>query len=53
MVNLVALILRIIHQLLKLFAEKMYLPKIQWSEVSEEGLINQIIIDAEVESVLA
>ena len=31
----------------------MYLPKIQGAEVCEEGLINQIIIDAEVESVLA
>jgi hypothetical protein len=31
----------------------MYLPKIQWAEVSEEGFINQIVIDAEVESVLA
>ena len=53
MINLIALILRVIHQLLELLAEQMYFTKIEWSKVSEERLVDQVVIDAEIEGMLA
>ena len=53
MVDLIVLILLVVHELFEFFAEKMHLAEIKWSKISEEGLVNKIVIDAEVESVLA
>ena len=53
MVNLVALILRVIHQLLEFLAEQMHFAEVKRAKVSEEGFIHKIIINAEVEGVLS
>ena len=52
MIDFVVLVLLIIHKLLKLFAEQMDLAKIKRTKVRKERFIYQIIVDAEVESVL-
>ena len=50
-VNLVVAVLLVIDQLLKFLAEQMDLSQIEWTEISEEGFVDEVVIDAEVESV--
>lgn len=52
-VNLIILVLLIVHELLELFAEEMNFSKVKWTKISEVWFINQVVVDAEVESVLA
>lgn len=51
-VDLVALVLRIVHQLFKFFAEEMDLSKIKGAKISEEWLVNKVIVNAEVEGMV-
>ena len=51
-VNLVALVLRVVHKFFELLAEQMDLAKVEWTEVREKGLIDQVVIDTEVEGML-
>lgn len=53
MIDLVVLVLLIIHELFELFAEQMHLAQVKGSEIRKKRLIHQVIIDAEVERVLA
>ena len=53
MINLVVLVLRVIHKLLQLFAEEVHFTQIKGSKVSEERLVDQVVIDAEIEGMLA
>ena len=53
MVNLIILVLLIVHELLKLLAEEMNFSKVKWTEIGEVWFVNQIVVDAEVEGVLA
>ena len=53
MVDLVVLILLVVHKLLELLAEEMDLAEIKGAEISKEGLIDQVVVDAEIEGVLA
>ena len=53
MVNLIVLVLRVVHQLFQLFAEQVHLAQIERSKVSEERLVDQVVIDAEIEGMLA
>lgn len=52
MVNLIALILRVIHEFLKFFTEQVHFAQVKWSEICKEWLIYEIIINAEVKGVL-
>ena len=52
MINLIALILRVIHQLFQLLTEQMHFAKVKRSEICKERLINEIIVDAEVKGML-
>jgi len=52
-VDFVVLILGIIHEFLELLAEEVDFTQVERAEVSEEWLIHEVVIDAEVESVLA
>lgn len=52
-VNLIILVLLIVHELLKLLAEEMNFSKVKWTEIGEVWFVNQIVVDAEVEGVLA
>ena len=53
MVNLIVLVLRVVHKLFQLFAEQVHLAQIEGSKVSEERLVDQVVIDAEIEGMLA
>ena len=52
MINLIALILRDIHQLLELLTEQVHFTKVKRSEVCKERLINEVIVNTEVKGVL-
>ena len=52
MINLIALILRVIHQLLELLTEQVHFTKVKRSEVCKERLINEVIVNTEVKGVL-
>ena len=51
-VNFVVLVLLVVHQLFKLLAEEMNLAQVERAKVSEEGFVDKVIVDAEVEGVL-
>ena len=53
MVNLVALVLGVVHKLFELFAEQMDLAEVERTEIGEERLVDQVVINAEVESMLS
>ena len=53
MVDFVVLVLIVVHKLLKFFAEKVNFAKIEWSEIGEKWLVNEIVVNAEIECVLA
>ena len=50
-IDLVLRILCVRHKLFELLAEQVYLAKVKGPEVGEEGLIDQVIVNAEVEGV--
>ena len=52
MINLIALILRVIHQLLELLTEQVHFTKVERSEICKERLINEVIVNTEVKGVL-
>ena len=53
MVDLIVLILRVIHELFKFLAKEMNLAQIKGSEVGKKWFIHQIVINAEIEGMLA
>ena len=52
MINLVVLVLLVIHEFLKLLTKQVNLAQVKWTEIRKKRLVNQIIVDAKVESVL-
>ena len=52
MVNLIALILRVVHEFFKFLTEQMYFAEVKRSEICEKWLVNEIIIYAEVKGML-
>jgi hypothetical protein len=52
-VNFESFVLCVVHQLFELFAEQVNFPEIKRTKISEERLVNQVVVDAEVEGVLA
>jgi len=53
MVNFERFVLGIVHQFFQLFAKQMYFSQIKWPKVCEERLVNKVVIDTKVESVLS
>ena len=51
-INLVVLVLLIIHELLELLTEQVHLAQVERTKVCEEGLVDKIVVDAEVEGML-
>ena len=52
-VNLIVLVLCVVHELFKFLAKEMNLAQIKGSEVGKKWLIHQIVINAEIEGMLA
>lgn len=52
-IDLIVLVLLVIHEFFKLLAEQMHLTQVEWTKVSEKGLIDEIVVDTEVKSVLS
>jgi len=52
-VDFVVLVLIVVHKLLKFFAEKVNFAEIEWTKIGEEWLINEIVVNAEIECMLA
>ena len=51
-VDLVVLILLIVHEFFKFLAEQVHLSQIEGTKVSKEWRVDEVIVDAEVESML-
>lgn len=51
-IDLIVLVLLVVHQLLELLAEQMHLAQVERAKVCEEGLIDQVVVNAEVEGML-
>ena len=52
-VDLVVLILRVIHEFFQLFAEEVHFAEVERAEVRKEGLVDEVVVNAEVEGMLA
>ena len=53
MIDLVVFILLVIHEFLEFFAKQVNLTKIQRAKICKKRLVNQVIVNTEVEGVLA
>jgi hypothetical protein len=52
-INLVVLVLLVIHQFLQLLAKQVNLAQVKWTKIRKKWLVDEIIVNAKVESVLA
>jgi len=52
-IDLVVLVLIVVHELLQLFTEQVNFSEVERAKICEERLIDQVVVNAEVEGMLA
>ena len=52
-IDFVVLILLVVHEFFELFAEQVDLTQVKWAKIRKKWLVNQVVVNAEVEGVLA